>query len=38
MLLTKNILQLKKNFLVKIPKETGRVWDISENRWGYRKV
>jgi len=34
MLLTKDILQLKKNFLVKIPKMTGRVWDISENRWG----
>ncbi len=22
--------------LVKIPQDTKRVWDLSENRWGYR--
>ena len=25
------------NFLVKIPKQTKRVWDLAENRWGYKK-
>ncbi len=35
MLLTNNIIKLKKIF-VKIPKETGRIWDLSENRWGYK--
>ncbi len=34
MLLTKNIIKFN-NFFVKIPKETNRVWDASENRWGY---
>ena len=22
--------------LVKIPQDTKRVWDLSENRWGYK--
>ena len=35
MLLTKNIVKFK-NFLIKIPNETNRVWDLSENRWGYK--
>ncbi len=34
MLLTKNIIKFN-NFFVKIPEETNRVWDASENRWGY---
>mgnify|MGYP003150231355 FL=1 len=35
MQITKNIIKFNK-FLVKIPKETKRVWDLSENRWGYK--
>ena len=35
MLLTTNIIKFN-NFFVKIPKETNRVWDASENRWGYK--
>ena len=35
MLLTTNIIKFN-DFFVKIPKETNRVWDASENRWGYR--
>ena len=35
MLLTKNIIKFN-NFFVKIPKETNRIWDASENRWGYK--
>tara|TARA_B100000886_G_scaffold279965_1_gene204048 strand:+ start:216 stop:362 length:147 start_codon:yes stop_codon:yes gene_type:complete len=35
MLLTCNIIKFN-NFFVKIPKETNRVWDASENRWGYK--
>ena len=34
MLLTTNIIKFN-NFFVKIPKDTNRVWDASENRWGY---
>ena len=26
------------NLLVKIPKQTKRVWDLAENRWGYKKT
>jgi hypothetical protein len=36
MQLTKDIIKLK-NILIKIPKATKRIWDLSENRWGYRK-
>ena len=35
MLLTKNIIKFNKLF-VKIPKQTKRVWDLAENRWGYK--
>ena len=35
MLLTKTLIRIS-NILVKIPKETRRVWDLSENRWGYK--
>ena len=35
MLLTKNIIKFN-NFFVRIPNETNRVWDTSENRWGFR--
>ena len=35
MLLTKNIIKFNK-LLVKIPKQTKRVWDLAENRWGYK--
>ena len=35
MLLTKNIIKLN-NLLVKIPAQTKRIFDTSENRWGFR--
>ena len=35
MQITKNIIKFN-NFLVKIPKETKRVWYLAENRWGYK--
>ncbi len=38
MLLTKHIIRFKDDYLVKIPKQTNRVWDLSENRWGYKKA
>ena len=25
------------NMLIRIPDECKRVWDMSENRWGYKK-
>ena len=37
MLLTKNIIKFN-NLYVRIPKETNRVWDSSENRWGYKPL
>ncbi len=37
MLLTNNIIKFNK-LLFKIPPETNRVWDLSENRWGYKLV
>jgi hypothetical protein len=37
MMLTKDIIILSKYFMVKIPAETKRINDLSENRWGYRK-
>ena len=35
MLLTNNIVKFNK-LLVKIPRQTKRVWDLAENRWGYK--
>ena len=35
MLLTKNLIKFN-NMLIKIPEETRRVWDVSENRWGFK--
>ena len=37
MLLTKNIIKFK-NFLIRIPGDTKRLNDLSENRWGYKLV
>ena len=37
MLLTKSTIKFNK-FFVKIPSQTKRVWDLSENRWGYRPL
>jgi hypothetical protein len=36
MQVTKNIVKLS-NMLIRIPDECKRVWDMSENRWGYKK-
>ena len=36
MLLTKTLIRIS-NILVKIPKETRRVWALSENRWGHTR-
>ena len=36
MLLTKTLIKFN-SLLVKIPKQTKRVWDLAENRWGYKK-
>ena len=35
MLLTKNLVKFNK-LLVKIPRQTKRIWDLAENRWGYK--
>ena len=35
MLITNNLIKFN-NLVVKIPTDTKRVWDLSENRWGYR--
>jgi len=37
MQLTKDYIILSKYFMIKIPAETKRVNDLSENRWGFRK-
>ncbi len=37
MLLTKTLIKFN-NLLVKIPSQTKRVWDLAENRWGYKKA
>ena len=37
MLITKSLIKLN-NILVRIPKDTGRIKDLSENRWGYRFI
>ncbi len=36
MMLTKTLIKFS-DFFVKIPKDTKRLWDLSENRWGYKK-
>ena len=35
MLVTNEIIKFN-NFFIKIPKETKRLKDLSENRWGYK--
>ena len=35
MLITNKLIKFR-NMLIKIPKQTGNVWDLSENRWGYK--
>ena len=35
MLLTNKYIRFN-NILIRIPNETKRIWDISENRWGFR--
>ncbi len=35
MQVTKNVIRFN-NMLVKISQDTKRVWDLSENRWGYK--
>ena len=35
MQVTKNVIRFN-NMLVKIPQDTKRVWDLSENRRGYK--
>ena len=37
MQLTKNIVKFN-NFLIGIPKAMKGIWDLSENRWGYKKI
>ena len=38
MLLTKSVVKFNNHFLIKIPSETKRLNDLSENRWGYKKI
>ena len=35
MQVTKNVIRFN-NLMIKIPQDTKRVWDLSENRWGYQ--
>ena len=35
MLVTNKIIKFN-NLLVRIPQDTKNLWDLSENRWGYR--
>ena len=37
MLITNNLIKLN-NLFVKIPEQTNRVWDTSENRWGFKPL
>ena len=37
MLLTKDIIKFNK-LLIEVPKSNKRLWDMSENRWGYKIV
>ena len=38
MLLTKKVVKFNNHFLIKIPFETKNLKDLSENRWGYKKL
>ncbi len=38
MQLTNNLIKFSNTYMIRIPKDTKRVWDLSENRWGYKKV
>ena len=38
MLLTKKVVKFNNHFLIKIPFETKNLNDLSENRWGYKKL
>ncbi len=37
MQITKNLIKFS-NMIIKIPDDCKRMWDCSENRWGYRKI
>ena len=37
MLLTTNLIKFN-HYLIKIPPETRRIKDLSENRWGYKQL
>ena len=37
MLITKNIIKFN-NLIIKIPNDTKGIWDLSENRWGYKPI
>ena len=37
MQVTKNIIKFNK-MLISIPEACKRVWDMSENRWGYKRT
>ena len=38
MLLTKKLIRLKNDYMIVIPRQIKGLWDLSENRWGYKKV
>ena len=38
MLLTSRVVKFNNHFLIKIPTETKNLNDLSENRWGYKKI
>jgi len=38
MLLTKKLIRLKNDYMIEIPRQMKGLWDLSENRWGYKKV
>jgi|TARA_B100001093_G_C26836643_1_gene1018631 hypothetical protein len=38
MLLTKKIIKFSNTYFIKIPEAMKGLWDLSENRWGYKKV
>ena len=35
MLISKSIIKFN-NLVISIPKDTKAIWDLSENRWGYK--
>ena len=37
MLIAKNIIRFN-NLIIKIPNDTKEIWDLSENRWGYKPI